>query len=507
MIRSSRSGRTSDGRLRASRLRRIASGTLLGLVLLATATLVGRGQEPVTSRGLETTLVRSWAGDGVTVVEGLVNVPLGMLAAATTGAYRFEILVSDADGNALFRDSWVRELSQRAAAYVGADASYMLESFSFGLRPGAYEVEIRAYPTDAADLGVRETVAVEAFDDRPIASDLLLSTRVQPLDETSDGGSWSVSRGGFGISAAARTVILASEPDLYYYIELYGGDEESTVSVGAEIRNPEGASLFRTPSSVVSVSPGGRPYTGRLPLAGLPVGNYEFWMTLQREGSEPVVRKASFELRAVAPRDVVAERGQSELEEYFGSLSDRELQETFGGIAILVSEAERRTYEALPPDAQRRYLVDFFGRQDPNPELPGNPFLDEYLERISTIRSRYGERVGTGERMPWTTDMGKIYLANGEPQSRIVNYNPADEGQPTGLAGGGSFGGESPYEIWQYQNTGFVYLFIEENRFDAWRLIFTTDPDIPSLADWQRRIGPAAARDLTSNFGIVPDRF
>lgn len=505
MIRSSRSGPASGGRLRASRIRR-GSAALLGLVLLATATLVGRGQEPATSRGLETTLVRSWAGDGVTVVEGLVHVPLGMLAAATTGAYRFEILVSDAEGNALFRDSWVREVSQRAAAYVGTDASYMLESFSFGLRPGAYEVEIRAYPTDAADLGVRETVTVEAFADRPVASDLLLSTRVQPLDDASGGGSWSVSRGGFGISAAARTVILASEPDLYYYIELYGGEEESSVSTEAEIRTPQGASLFHTPSSLVSVPAGGRPYTGRLPLAGLPVGNYEFWMTVQREGAEPVVRRASFELReAVAP--AYAASGQSELEEYFGSLSDRELEETFGGIAILVTEAERRTFEALPPDAKRRYLVDFFGRRDPAPEVPGNPFLDEYLDRISTIRARYGERVGTGERMPWTTDMGKIYLANGEPQNRVANYNPADEGQPTGLAGGGSFGGESPYEIWQYQNTGFVYLFIEENRFDAWRLIFTTDPDIPSLADWQRRIGPSAARDLTTNFGIVPDRF
>jgi GWxTD domain-containing protein len=504
MTRSSRSGPTSRGRPRVSRLRRWSHGALLGLGLLATAAFAVRGQEPAGSSGLEATLVRSWAGDGVTLVDGLVHVPLGMLAAATTGAYRFELLVSDAEGNALFRDSWIREVSGRAAAYVGADASYMLESFSFGLRSGAYEVEIRAYPTDAADLGVRESIALEAFADRPIASDLILSTRVQPLDE-SGGGSWSVSRGGFGIRAAARTVILANEPNLYYYIELYGDEAESTVSAGAEIRNAAGASLFRTPNSVVTVTPGGRPFTGRLPLAGLPAGEYELVMTLESEGAGSLVRAAPFELRESAPRDLVASSGGSELEEYFGSLSDKELAETFGGIGALVTEAERRTYEALPPDAKRRYLVDFFSRRDPNPAVAGNRFLDEYLERISVIRSRYGERVGTGERMPWTTDMGKVYLAYGEPMNRIVNHNPADEGQPTAVAGAGGFGGEPPYEIWQYQSTGFVYLFIEENRFDAWRLVFTTDPKIQSLADWRRRIGPSAARDLTSNFGIVPD--
>ena len=95
-------------------------------------------------------------------------------------------------------------------------------------------------------------------------------------------------------------------------------------------------------------------------------------------------------------------------------------------------------------------------------------------------------------------------LKYGEPQNRIVNYNPADLGTPTGVTGAGGFGGEPPYEIWQYQTTGFVYLFIQDNRFDAWRMIYTTDPDKTSLADWANRVGPEALRDLQTNFGIRP---
>jgi len=252
------------------------------------------------------------------------------------------------------------------------------------------------------------------------------------------------------------------------------------------------------------VPPGGRSFTGRLPLAGLPAGEYEFVMAVASEGSESLVRTAPFELREAAAVGPMASADQSELSLYFNSLSDAELENTFNGVGVLVTPAERKTFEALPPDAKRRYLVEFFGSRDLDLYEPGNAFLDEYLERIATITSRYGERVGTDQREPWTTDMGYLYLTLGEPADRIVNYSPSDEGDPTGLVGAGSFGGEPPYEIWQYQNTGFVYLFIEENRFSNWRMIFTTDPFMSSMADWERRIGANCARDLSTYFGIVP---
>jgi GWxTD domain-containing protein len=439
----------------------------------------------------------------VTVVDGLTSVPLSMLAGGTTGAYRFELVVSDADGNVLFRDSWERKVSTRAAAYVQTDDSSLLESFRFGVRPGNYDLEIRVYPTDAADLGIREEIVLSAFVERPVASDLVLSTRVEPLDSSGE-GSWSLSRGGFGINAVARTVILSAEPELYYYLELYGADTDDSVSVTAEVIDAQGRSLFRTPPDVVEVPVGGRAYTGRLPVGGLPAGHYRLQMAVEGREAGTLVRAAPFEFRDAMPDGRLVSESRSELEEYFDSLSDEELERTFGGVAVLVTQSERRTFEALPPDAKRRYLVDYFDSRDPNGEQAGNAFLNEYLDRIATISARYGERVGTGERLPWTTDMGKLYLRLGEPADRIVNYSPASGSDPMQLGGGGGASGEPPYEIWQYQTTGFVYLFIEQNQFNAWKMIFTTDPNMTSLADWYRRIGSECGRDLTTNFGIVP---
>ncbi|MCL7961793.1 MAG: GWxTD domain-containing protein [marine benthic group bacterium] len=481
--------------------RRLLRGSLIGLGLLAVAAFAVSGQEVIADvpSDLEASLVRSWAGDGVTTVDGLVEVPLAILAGGATGAYRFEVLVNDADGTQLFRDSWTREVSGRAAAYAETDASSMLESFSFGLRPGEYEIEILAYPTDAADLGVRQSYAVSAFAERPMASDLFLATRVEPLEE-SGGGSWSVSRGGFGISATAQTVILEDDPNLFYYLELYGGEADTRVEVGADVRNDAGASLYRTPASTVEVPAGGQAFTGRLPLDGLPPGEYELVMTVGAGDGGSVTRSAPFSVRSRAAMPVVTTAGMAELADYFASLSDAELEDTFGGVETLLTDAEGAAFKALPPDAKRRYLTDFFYSRDPLPETPGNPFLDEYTSRLATVRARYSERVGTEEMAPWLTDRGWIYMRLGEPQNRVVNYYPSGSGGGSATADSGE---EPPYEIWQYQDTGYIYLFIEDNRFGAWSLIMTTDLDIPSRADWARRIGPEARADL-QNYGIVP---
>ena len=112
-------------------------------------------QQEQAAGGLEVTLLRTWAPEDLTVVDGLANVPLTMLAGGTTGAYRFELSVFDATDTQLYRDSWERQVSRQAAAYVESGTSYLLEPFRFGVRPGEYEVEIRAYPTDAPDLGER----------------------------------------------------------------------------------------------------------------------------------------------------------------------------------------------------------------------------------------------------------------------------------------------------------------------------------------------------------------
>ncbi|MCK5490010.1 MAG: GWxTD domain-containing protein [Gemmatimonadetes bacterium] len=477
------------------------------LPLLLTLVLSGGGAATAVQAEaeIEARLLRTWTAENVTIVDGLANVPLGMLAGSVDGKYRFELTVFDASGSPLFRDGWEREISDRAAAYVGADGSYLFEYFRFGVRPGEYEVELAAYPIDAPDLGTRLRVPLAGFADRPPASDLFLAGGVEPIAEGGGGGSWSITHGGFGIGAAPRTVVLPDDPNLYYYLELYSGDAETgRARITAEVVDKGGRRLYQTPPTSVDLSDQSMPFTGSLSLEGLPPGEYELALAVEVDGVAFTRRAAEFRMLDRQSVKVAGEsEGGYELE-YFFSLSDQELEDTFGGVAVLVTESERQIYEALPPDAKRRYLAAFFRAWNSDPLKPGNTFLEEYLERIGTIRARYDESIGRQERAPWTTDRGRLYLRLGEPQERVVNYNPSDLGTPQGVIGAGGFAGQPPYEIWQYHDTGFVYLFIEQDRFGAWRLIYTTDVDMISLADWYNRVGPEALRDLQTNFGLQP---
>ena len=459
------------------------------------------GQVAATDAAIEATLLRTWTADDLTIVDGLAQVPLGMLAGGTTGAYRFELTVFDSESTQLYRDTWERSLSNRAAAYTEAASSTMLEPFRFGVRPGAYEVEIRAYPTDAPDLGTHARLPVVAYAERPVASDLFLADRVEPLDDDG-GGSWSITHGGFGIAAVARATVLPQEPRLYYYIELYGDPEaETEVELKASVVDGSGRVLYTTPATTEQVTVGGLPFAGSLSLAGLPPGAYDLRIELTGDGDEAATtRQAPFRmLDAESARPVTPASYESR---YFASLSDEELASTFDGVGYMVSESERQAYQSLPPDAKRRYLTEFFASRNPTMDGMGNAFLEEYLERVGTVRMKYGELVGTGERAPWTTDAGRIYLRFGEPSERVINHFPS--GADTRSTGVGSLQGEAPYEIWSYHSTGYVYLFVQESSFNVWRMIYTTDPNLRSLADWYERVGGQAIRDMQTQFGIQP---
>lgn len=482
----------------------------LGLAMCVPSTVAAQeaaepdASRPVAEEGaaaFEASLFRTWSADDLTIVDGLAQVPLRMLAGGTTGAYRFELTVFDSEGTQLYRDSWDRNLSNRAVAYTEADASTMLEPFRFGVRPGDYQVEIRAYPTDAPSLGASSVLEITAYDERPVASDLFLADRVEPLDDDA-GGSWSITHGGFGIAAVARATVVPQSPRLFYYIELYGQPEASSdVEVTASVVDETGRVVYETPTRAEEVPVGGLPFAGSLSLAGLPPGSYELQLDIVHDDATATVRRSAFRMLDAAK--ATPETPASYEANYFDSLSDEELDDTFGGVAYLVSESERQVYDALPHDARRRYLTEFFSSRNPTAGGMGNPFLEEYIDRVGTVRMKYGELVGTGERPPWTTDAGRIFLRYGEPDERVINHFPS--GSDTRPVGGlVSMQGEVPYEIWSYHSTGWVYLFVAETQFGNWRMIYTNDPNMRSLADWQDRVGSEALRELSTRFGIQP---
>ncbi len=481
------------------RHRTAALGWLIAVGL--TGASAALAQESEGGADLEATLLRTWMGDDVTVVDGLASVPVSILATGTAGAYTFDLKVFDADGNQLATEAWERKPDQRVAQIDRMDAA-LLETFRFGVKPGDYEVVIRAHPPDVPDMATELRLPLEGYPARPVVSDLFLAYRVEPIEENSGGSRYPVTHSGFGIGASVEAVVLSSEPELYYYLELYSEAGVTWMArLSAEIVGVEtGRVFYRTPRREVDVSDV-TPFTGPLSLAGLPPGDYELVMKVEGDGDSRS-RRAPFRMvdqSTVAAVELANEEG------YFFTLSDAELESTFGGVVTMLSESQRRGFEALPADAKRRFLTQFFAQHDPDPSTPENPFLDEYVSRIEAIRSRYSNIVGQEDRPPWTLPRGRIWLKYGEPTDQVINLFPADAGRPAVL-GGGSFAGEPPYEIWYYgRTTGYVYLFAATDRFGSWRLVYSTDPFEKTLADWYRRVGEQALTDLRQNYGIQPE--
>ncbi|MGQ9801308.1 MAG: GWxTD domain-containing protein [Candidatus Saccharicenans sp.] len=84
-------------------------------------------------------------------------------------------------------------------------------------------------------------------------------------------------------------------------------------------------------------------------------------------------------------------------------------------VVYIISEKERDVFLRLENDRQREIFIEAFWKQrDPNPNTPENEFKVEHYRRIDYANQHFGkESPGPG----WRSDMGKVYIMLGEPQS------------------------------------------------------------------------------------------
>ncbi len=84
-------------------------------------------------------------------------------------------------------------------------------------------------------------------------------------------------------------------------------------------------------------------------------------------------------------------------------------------VVYIISQKEREVFLRLENDRQRDIFIEAFWKQrDPNPNTPENEFKTEHYRRLEYANKHFGkESPGPG----WRSDMGKIYIMLGEPQS------------------------------------------------------------------------------------------
>ena len=137
----------------------------------------------------------------------------------------------------------------------------------------------------------------------------------------------------------------------------------------------------------------------------------------------------------------------------------------------------------LSQQARRNFLVAFWRNRDPSPGSPRNEAREAFYAKLAEVNRRFGDQQ-RGSRPGWQTDMGRIYLRNGEPNDVLRRAQ-------IGLA--------PPYQVWRFSGAREKwYIFLDRTNFGGFELVASNDPKEVSRPDWGETVGPDGLNDIGS---------
>lgn len=138
-------------------------------------------------------------------------------------------------------------------------------------------------------------------------------------------------------------------------------------------------------------------------------------------------------------------------------------EETVHQILYLATAEEMKAFKKLkdaPEDHRIQFMIQFWAQRDPVPSTPQNEFMIEHFRRFKYANENFGDVIEG-----WRTDMGRIYIKFGEPDE-IERY---------------PFNFDSrPYEIWNYYACGFRFVFVDEDGYGRYNLVYPASEDMYS---------------------------
>ncbi len=124
-------------------------------------------------------------------------------------------------------------------------------------------------------------------------------------------------------------------------------------------------------------------------------------------------------------------------------------------LSIIAEDDELSALEESPVEDRKAEWDRFWDRRSPTVDGEVNEGLSEFLRRVKfTLRTFSRRRPG------WETDMGKVFIRNGNPD-RITDRS------------GNQYAMGSAYQLWYYDSKGLVYIFQNTMGGGEYRLIDT----------------------------------
>ena len=454
--------------------------TLLNSII-ASAVLAATGA-PQAGPPIEVTVKRFLRGDQ-TLVDGFCRVgfdfltPLAAGPGAAEAVYRVKIAVRDSAGGLMHESDWSQSVAQSFLAIPGAST---VEHFAFVVPEGYYSVAVDV--TDSASGQIqRASVDVPPLEDASRLSDLYLTGEVRRAAGDDEAiGPGEIQKGQLFLSANTTPVLTPRQPELFYYLEIYPG-QDVAVELQARVVSSDGTVITSAAPQQVEVGEAGGVAARSFNLAGLPEGAYALELAARFPDRE-VVRKASFAMAGFGTEVEIAKAATPESAvNPFALLTESQLDSLYGPLVYIQEADERRVYENLSIQGKRSYLQQFWNKRDPTPGTPVNETREMYYRLFAEASRRYREGGAAG--VPgWRTDRGRIFLKYGEPGETLRRPQA---------------GSTRPYEVWKYTRPRLLkFVFMDETGLGNYALIYTDDRFEQGRLDWEALLGREAVEDV-----------
>jgi GWxTD domain-containing protein len=123
-------------------------------------------------------------------------------------------------------------------------------------------------------------------------------------------------------------------------------------------------------------------------------------------------------------------------------------------ISYVAGREEVERLRSVPPELRDVAWDEFWDRHDPDTATEENEFKTEFLRRLAYANATFSSLVEG-----WQTDMGRVYIQNGEPDEI--------ESEPVGQM-------LNAWEIWYYYGEHTKYVFVDREGFGEFILYETS---------------------------------
>jgi GWxTD domain-containing protein len=137
--------------------------------------------------------------------------------------------------------------------------------------------------------------------------------------------------------------------------------------------------------------------------------------------------------------------------------------EEFALISFFLDNRMKRHWRDLNEQGKKGFIERFWVANNPHPTSEENLFLTTIRQRVNEANWRY-----THHRLGWRSDMGRIFIKHGAPDS--IDRRETDADISVRFS-------RRPIQIWRYHGSDRTYMFLDTMGNGNFQLIFSKNDD------------------------------